>query len=346
MGNERTGKRAQFWIGIGISVACLLAIFMFIRPSEILAELKNARYQFLLLAMVSLIAFMVLRAVRWQFLLQNGWSNTSEIAYSKVFHIQNIGYLLTNILPFRLGDVARAILIGNVPPITISKGISTMVVERVFDLLFFVILFPFTLTAIDSLPDQIRSAFLLIGAIAILGAIILVVAANQRDLAIRVTNWILNRLPRIDPEVWIRRLNDLLLGLSTLTRPKDGLTVVLLSIVVWIPIVVGYYMALLAVNLQPTFLETAFIVSIAAFSVTAPSSPGQVGVFEASVTFAIAGILGMPKAQAASFAFLYHAANYVVLGVLGVIGIFRTSNTFGSVIASTRSSLQSGINIT
>jgi hypothetical protein len=344
MDGAQTGNRRQFWIGIGISVACLLAIFIFIRPSEILEELKGARYQFLLLAMLSLIAFMVLRAVRWQFLLQNGWSNTSEIAYSKVFHIQNIGYLLTNILPFRLGDVARAILIGSVPPITISKGISTMVVERVFDLLFFVILFPFTLTTIESLPAQVRTAFLFIGVVAVLGVIILVVAANQRDLAISIANRILNRLPRIDPEVWIRRLNDLLLGLGTLTRPKDGLTVVLLSIVVWIPIIVSYYLAMLAVNLQVTAMETAFIVSIAAFSVTAPSSPGQVGVFEASVTFAIASILGMPKAQAASFAFLYHAANYVVLGVLGVIGVFRTSNTFGSVIASTRATLQSDTN--
>ncbi len=344
MEDPQTSNRKHLWIGIVISIACLLAIFIFIRPSEILEELKTARYQFLLLAMISLIVFMVLRAVRWQFLLQNGWSNTSEIAYSKVFHIQNIGYLLTNILPFRLGDVARAILIGNVPPITISKGISTMVVERVFDLLFFVILFPFTLTTIESLPNQVRSAFLLVGAVAILGAIVLVVAANQRDLAITITGKMLNRLPKTDPVVWTRRLNDLLLGLGTLTRPKDGVTVLLLSVVVWIPIFVGYYMALLAVNLQATFMETAFIVSIAAFSVTAPSSPGQVGVFEASVVFAIAGILGMPKAQAASFAFLYHAANYVVLGVLGVIGIFRTSNTFGSVLASTRSSLQSDTN--
>jgi uncharacterized protein (TIRG00374 family) len=344
MKEDRLSKRLQFWIGIGISIACLLAIFIFIRPSEILEELANTRYQFLFLAMVSIFVFMVLRAVRWQFLLQNGWSNTSEIAYSKVFHIQNIGYLLTNILPFRLGDVARAILIGNVPPITISKGISTMVVERVFDLLFFVILFPFALTTIDSLPEQVRTAFLLVGALAVLGVIVLIVAANQRSFAVKITYRMLSRLPRIEPDVWNRRLNDFLLGLGTLTRPKDGLTVVLLSIVVWIPILVGYHLAMMAVNLEPTLLDTAFVVSVAAFSVTAPSSPGQVGVFEAGVTFAIAGILGMPKAQAASFAFLYHAANYVVLGVLGVIGIFRTSNTFGSVIASTRSRLQSDTN--
>jgi uncharacterized membrane protein YbhN (UPF0104 family) len=84
------------------------------------------------------------------------------------------------------------------------------------------------------------------------------------------------------------------------------------------------------------------VVCIAALSVTAPSSPGQIGVFEASVTFAIASILGMPEPQAASFALLYHAVNYVVIGLLGIIGISRTGETFGSVIASTRSIVRSG----
>lgn len=93
---------------------------------------------------------------------------------------------------------------------------------------------------------------------------------------------------------------------------------------------------MVAVNLQPSLTQAILVVCIAALSVTAPSSPGQVGVFEASVTFAISGILGLPEAQAASFAFLYHAINYLVIGVLGVLGIVRTGETFGSVIASTR----------
>ncbi len=57
--------------------------------------------------------------------------------------------------------------------------------------------------------------------------------------------------------------------------------------------------------------------------------------------YGLAGILGLPEAQSASFAFLYHAMNFLVIGVLGVIGILRTQATFGSVLASTRALVQS-----
>jgi len=136
MEQGNSGRKYQFWGGIVISILCLIAIFVFIKPADIIQTLKNVRVGYLVLVGVSLVIFMLLRAIRWRFMLTGGWEGDSKVAYKSVFHIQNIGYMLNNFLPFRLGDVARAVLIGSVPPITISQGLSTMVVERVFDLLF------------------------------------------------------------------------------------------------------------------------------------------------------------------------------------------------------------------
>jgi uncharacterized protein (TIRG00374 family) len=330
-------RQLQFWLGIGVSLACLAAIFIFIKPADILEALKNARYDYLALAWLAIVAFMILRAIRWQFMLNSGQESGQTVPYSQVFHIQNIGYMLNNLLPLRLGDLSRAVLIGNVPPLTISKGISTMVVERVFDLAFIVILFPFTLVSVTNLPPEINTAVQISGAIAVLSVIILIIAANQRPLAGRIAAFFLDRLSFLDTNAWLKRLDDLLLGLSTLTRPKDGLILLALSVLVWLPIIGGYWLAMQAANIQPTLVEAAFVVCIAAFSVTAPSSPGQLGVFEAGITLALVTILGHPDAESASFAFLYHASNYLVLGLLGVIGINRTSSTFSAVVASARS---------
>jgi hypothetical protein len=329
-------RQPQFWLGIVVSLVCLAAIFIFIEPAEILAALRTARYGYLGLAGVCIVAFMVLRAVRWRFMLNSGRNQDGGVPYSKVFHIQNIGYMLNNLLPFRLGDVARAVLIGSVPPLSISQGLSTMVVERVFDLLFMVILFPFTLVAVTELPPEINTAVQITGLIAIAATIILIIAANQRRRAAKIAAVILERIPFLNTAVWLKRFDDLLLGLNTLTRPKDGLILIILSIIVWLPIFLGYYLAMLAANIQPTLIEATFVACVAAFSVAAPSSPGQVGVFEAGVTFALVAILGHPDAESGSFAFLYHASNYIVLGLLGAIGINRTSSTFSSVIASAR----------
>lgn len=337
MESKGSSNRLRFWIGIVVSALCLAAVFLFVDPAEIIATVAKTRLEMWLLAATSLVAFMLLRAVRWRFMLNSGLDRSLTVPYWRVFHIQNIGYLLSNLLPFRLGDVARAVLIGSVPPLTISRGLSTMVAERVFDLAFIVLLFPFTLGGAAAVPTEVNAIVRAAGLAAFAAIGVLVIAANQRQRAVRLARAVLERVPRINTDSWIRRINDLLLGLDSLTRFKDGLALLLLSIAVWLPIIAGYYLGLLAVNLDVSLQQAAFVVCIAAFSVTAPSSPGQVGVFEASVTFAIAGILGFPEAEAAAFAVLYHVINYAVLGILGILGITLTGETFSNVVASARS---------
>jgi len=337
MESNTSSKRLQFWIGMIVSIVCLAAVFIFVNPTEIITTMANTHYELWLLAVLSLLAFMVLRAIRWRFMLNSGLPDSEQLRFGAVFHIQNIGYFLSNILPFRLGDVARAVLIGSVPPMTISRGLSTMVAERVFDLAFIVLLFPFTLGGVARVPSEVNLVVRGASLASLVAIIVLIGAANQRERAIRLASALLQRIPRINAASWTRRLDDLLLGLDSLTRPKDGLVLLLLSVAVWLPIIGGYYLGLQAVNLDVDLQQAAFVVCIAAFSVTAPSSPGQVGVFEASVTFAIASILGLPEAQAAAFAVLYHVINYIVLGILGIIGISRTGETFSNVVASARS---------
>jgi uncharacterized membrane protein YbhN (UPF0104 family) len=69
-----------------------------------------------------------------------------------------------------------------------------------------------------------------------------------------------------------------------------------------------------------------------------------VGVFHAGVTFALVQILGQPESESASFAFLYHALNFVLMVILGAIGVYGTSATFGAVLASTRGMLRGAKN--
>lgn len=320
-------KRRQFWPGMLLSVACLVAIFFFIRPADIANAIRTAQYGYLGLTVVGILLFMVFRAVRWRFMLNN------QVSWRQVFHIQNIGYMLTMILPFRIGDVARAVLIGNVPPVTLAGGVSTMVVERVLDLLFIVTLLPFTLAGSRRLPEWMQETALASGIVAVAAIVVLIIAANQRPLAGRVATRLLNFVSFLNTERWLRRLDGLLAGLSSLTRLRHGLVLIGLSLLVWLPILLAYHAGLLAVNLEPSPAMTGFVMCAAAFSVAAPSSPGQVGVFHAGVIAALQ-FLGQPQAESASFAFLYHAINTVTMIGLGLVGLASTGATFGHVVTS------------
>ncbi len=323
-------QKSQFWVGMMVSLICLVAIFFFIEPAEILAALETARWGYLGLTAVGIILFLLIRAVRWRFMLNN------DISLTNTFHIQNIGYLVNNFLPLRLGDVAQAVLIGSVPPVTISRGLSTVVVTRILDMLFMVVLLPFTLASVETLPIQVQETALFIGALTSVAVVILVIAANQRPLARRLATAVFSRIGRLNTETWVQRIDDLLAGLSSLTSLKSGLILLVTTILTWLPIIAAYYFGLLAVNLTPTPAMAGFVVCAAALSVAAPSSPGQIGVFHAGVIFALTTILGQPEGPAASFAFLYHAINLTTTTLFGIVGLLATGATFRHVIDATR----------
>jgi uncharacterized protein (TIRG00374 family) len=316
-------RKPQLWIGILVSIACLAAIFLFIDSAELLAALRTAKPSYLIVAVGCLIIYMLLRAVRWRFMLEN------KISVQRVFHLQNIGYMLTQILPLRLGDPARAVLVGSEPKITVGQGLATMVVERLLDMLAIIVLLPFTLTAVPALPAWMQAGARTSGVLAI-GAIgVVVLAANFRN----VISILLKRLHI--PGRLIKLTDDLLAGLGTLTHWRSGLTLTLLSILPWIPIIFAYQFVMRSVGLSPTYLQAGFVVCAGALSIALPSSPGQVGVFHAGVTLAIVA-LGMSETNGASFAFLYHAINFTFIVALGLIGLSHTQSTIGNIIRQTR----------
>lgn len=334
MDKDKQKQQRQTWIGVLVSAICLAAIFFFVKPQEMVTALQTARYDYLLFTALGIILFLVFRAIRWRFMLNN------DAPYGQVFHIQNIGYLLTMLLPLRIGDVARAILIGNVPPVTLSRGVSTMVVERLLDMIFMVTILPFTLAEVGALPPQFQDVVRFFGFAAVAGIVVLIAAANQRPFAIRIARLILDRLPFLDTDKWAAQIDELLAGLSSLTRLKDGLILALLSILVWLPIIFAYHMALLAANIQPTLPMTLLTMTAAAFSVAAPSSPGQIGVFHAGVTFALTEVLGQPAPEAVTFAVLYHALNTLTMVAMGSLGFLGAGVTFRNVVSATQSFMQ------
>ena len=329
MQEQPNKNRRQVWLGILISLISLAAIFFFIKPQEILTALQTTRYGYLIFTGLGIIFFLAVRAVRWRYMLNN------DASWLTVFHIQNIGYLLSSVLPLRIGDVARAVLIGSVPPITISRGISTMVVERLLDMLFIIALLPFALSGVEQIPNWMRTGAQGMGVVAVVGIVVLIIAANQRERAVHLIERILEHIPFLDTAAWTSRADSFLAGLTSLTSLKDAVWLIVLTIATWLPIILAYYAMLLAVNLEPNLVMAAFVVCAAALSVALPSSPGQIGVFHAGVIAALQ-VWGQPEGQAASFAFLYHALNMAIMIGFGTVGIFATGSTFKQVVASTK----------
>jgi uncharacterized protein (TIRG00374 family) len=314
----KTNKQLQLLLGICISLVSIAAIFWLIDPADVAAALQEANFTYLGLTGLYIAVYMGLRALRWRYLLQD------TVPLRSLFHIQNIGYMLTQLLPFRLGDVARAVLVGKTPRVTVAQGMSTMMVERVLDMLLIVILLPLTLSEAQTIPvwmQQGAKVTSLLAGTALVGFEVMARRWSEVRGKLQARCFAHAVPPRF--HTWLTQADNLMSGLAALTHWRSALFLLFLTALAWIPVILAYYTAMIAVHLPPDFAIAAFITCAGALSVAAPSSPGQIGVFHFGVMSALA-LVGQPSAPSASLAILYHATNFVMMILLGVLGLLAT----------------------
>lgn len=321
-------KRVQFWIGIAISLVCLVAIYMVIDVDQLADALRSADPAAILVMASGQIIFLLIRAWRWRVILGG------EAGYLRLLHAQNIGYLVTSLLPFRLGDLVRCYLVGREPGISVGQALSTVVIERVIDMMVILVLFGTAAPLSPGIPSELATAGTLIGAATLIGFILLVLAARVRHQAIEFVERLMGRLRVSNIALWSNRVRSLLDGLSILTSWKRFVPVMALSVMLWATIVLAYWGGLKGFWTEATLPASVITLCAAAFGVAAPSSPGFVGVFHGSVMLGLSVSPATPE-QATGFAIVYHAVSTYLVNVgLGLVGLWRSGQSLASVLGA------------
>jgi uncharacterized membrane protein YbhN (UPF0104 family) len=345
-------KKARFWIGIFISVVALFFAFRQVNFAEVWAALAGINYWLLAAALGPLLLFLLLRAVRWRLLFYP----QRELRVLNLFAVINIGYLLSNIFPARLGDVARAYLIGDTEEVSRSRAFSTIVAERVLDALcavggFFLAL-PFA-----PLPTWMVRSGLVIGVAALVAVVVFVVLVQRRAWTLALVARILAALRWPDRETMARfwqhlaqrthlaflarlpwadrtQIGDLagslIDGLSGITTLRQGPPLVLCSVLLWTAISAYYWLVLLAFDRGQTFVAGLAVTSVTALGMTVPSSPGYIGVFEALARETMV-LYGMTPGTALSYALVAHAIVYVTYSLLGLASMVQQNLSYAEI---------------
>ncbi len=311
-------RRYQLWLGLGVSAIALVLALVGINIHQAVETLARADYIFLLPAVLGVLAYLLARSARWRILLGPG------VSLARCFWVTNVGYLVSNILPFRLGDPARAVVIGRDGGISTAAALSTVVVERVLDMLMVVAL----LAGITPFMGGVGGA---VGAGAVAGGAALVALgvlfalALRPDWGRRAVRWALARLPRLDGERWAGALDGLFEGLAPLRSGRTGLALLGWSVISWAAVVFVYQALLRAFLPQPPALAAPFLVCVLGLGMAVPSSPGAVGVFHAIARYGLTVPFGVPVGQAVTVAFGAHAFQYILTCLLGLVGLARES---------------------
>ncbi len=315
-------QRWRLAIGIIISLICLWLALTGIEWLPLSHALRQADWRYLLPAGGALLASLLTRAIRWRILLG------PRVSLFTSFAIINIGYLVSNVLPFRLGDPARAAAIGLRSEVKISAALSTVVVERVMDMLMVVLLLSISLPFVAQAGWTARAG-LLGGVAAVISLAVLILLAWRPDWGRRMARWLLARIPRLDQEHWMEMADGLLEGLSALRSARRAAGLLSWSVVIWASIV-GYYFAILGAFLdRPALVEGAFLACATGLGMALPSSPGAMGLFHSIARYALQLPFGVPVEEAVSVAFTAHAFQYIILCLLGLIGLLQQNLSLG-----------------
>jgi glycosyltransferase 2 family protein len=320
--SEQKPKRSNEWRrvvpGLIISAVSLAVVLSLIDLRKFAEAIRQANYIYLAISAILSVSWLVVRAVVWRTLLRE------RATYAAVFLTLNEGYLLNNVLPFRLGEIGRAFLLGRKAHLTFWEVLSSVVIERTLDLAMAVGLFLSMLPFVVGV-NWAGPAAGGVGVIVLLGLLGLYGLARNRQLVLSAVGRAGARWSIVD-RLMGDRLSAFLDGLSILTDLSRFARALLWMLMNWGMGVVMYYLLMLAFFPHAQPLWAVFTLGAASLGIAAPSSPGAIGVFEAVVVGALA-IFDPNHSAAAAYAFFIHLFSYFFSGIFGVYGFSKEGET-------------------
>lgn len=310
------GRRAPFRrvLEIAVSVGFLVLALRGIRVEELWNALRHASYGWLVPGVVATAAALAIKAWRWQMLFRPEY----HPKFGAVFTALSAGYLASNVLPARLGEVVSVVLLVGDEPVSIARALSTLIVMRLLDLLtllaILIGLLPFV-----RLPVEMTRAAQGLGVAALTASALIVFLSFHRDALLDLAQRFFRRVRLLDRPGIYAGLGHLLDGFAALRR-RSGLGLVGVTLLWWATVVSAAWAGAQAFRLEVPLTAIIFANIVVALGMLVPSSPGYVGVFHYLVIVALTPF-GVPKELALGYAIIWHGMNYLTLSATGVIAL-------------------------
>jgi len=307
-------------LGLALSAFFLALAFKSARLGDVVQALAHAEYWLMIPALALTVFAFAVRAVRWRFLL----AGVRAIPFPPLFAGIMIGFMGNNLLPARLGELLRADSLGRSSGIRRSTALASVVVERILDI-FFLLLLLGTILLLRPLSAQIRSwgGRLLALALPVFLALILYRAYPRQVLTV------VNRgtPPRFRPRVasMAESFRD---GLSAFTRAGSLFWAFVCSVIMWGCFALVVTLCLHAVHLRLPPEAGPVVMEVMAIGTMLPSAPGYIGTLQYSGKLALLQY-GVDPSVALSFTFLYHASQWLPVTIIGLVCFFRQNRRLG-----------------
>jgi len=304
-------------LGIIVSLIAIYFIVVQINVERFISALVTADYRFLIPCMVFLLLGLLTRAIRWRVLLSH------QLPFKRAFSIMNVAYLVNGVLPLRMGEVARIYLTTRVKnPIPVMQTASTIVVERLLDLLAVVVMMLMALT-VAPVPQELQVAGAVGAGMAIGGFIVLIILAKYRLFTEQLIDRIVSKISILERLQLTKFANDFFDGLMPIIDLRALSQAIFWTAISWVLSVIAGYILMFAFFDTGDWTATMLYIAAAAFAIAVPAVPGNIGTYEASILLALSALGYEQSDTAVAFAIAVHAVNVFVHATTGVVGFMQ-----------------------
>lgn len=289
--------RLQPWLRLALRLLGPALLLYFLLTSDLRLvgrTLLSTDPWLLALAIVLVVPFLVLKAVRWQLILR-AWDIVLPLREATALYC--IGIYLGVVTPGQAGDAVKAWYLQR-RGYPLSTGLASVVVDRLFDVGISALLAASGLYFFwDVLPGGRLLNVVVVAGLLVAVLIGLVLAGNRR-----LRGFVIQRvLPRITPKVLRERFSQgeggsHLERLHLTGRQLVIVTLVSLAGLAWTYI--RLYLIFLA--LDTPIAIGPFIATVAILSIVGAASPGGVGTRDLTLILVLSAVLRIPAAEAAA----------------------------------------------
>jgi hypothetical protein len=337
--NKKIG--ISLFVGTVVSITTLYFAFRNVPIKELIEYLTTINYLWIIPTVVAILFAFGLRAARWRFILASNY----PVGFWQAFHPLMIGFMINCVLPGRVGEFARPLVLNRKEAVPISTGLATVSVERIFDLIILLLLFLAVSSFIRIAPGfnvtfggyrldyevlvTVFNGMLKIGFLMVIG-LFLVTLGKTRELA--------NRLILSAPELLffasksskdrlkekvcrpaVRIIENIASGMALIKDPKRIIICLIYSLAVWFFTALSYYLFSIGCpQINLTLSEITAVMVIICFVIALPSVPGYWGLWEAGGVFAML-LFGVSESEAAGYTLANHAVQIVPVVLVGLV---------------------------
>jgi uncharacterized protein (TIRG00374 family) len=296
---------------LGLTAIILVMLVLFARKVNwhaTWAAMRTASLPLLVVAALLNIGSIIVKAVRWWVFLRPIGVRSFLLALKATF----AGAGLNNVLVANGGEAARVVFVARSAHVPSAKVVATLALERLFELVGYVVLLSLAATFLELPPSLQRVKPFAIGTLILMGA--LLVWLIRRPDAIEI-------LVEPKPASWWGRtrvqLSHFGQTVGAVSSPGRFIAALFLSVGAWALQVATYEMTARAAHFPiPTVATVAALLAVnLGFALRA--TPGNVGIFQAAYA-ATAVAFGLDENQAIAVAFLIQAQQILPVTLLGV----------------------------